>query len=406
MNEQKENNTQPSTGQTGPKRDINARTVLGNPILCAQFLRDNVNIPFLKNVQPEDIEDVSEKYRPYLGTEFESDTVKRIRIHDAKRENNFHEPLFLVSLTEHKSVVDYDVAMQLLKYMLCIWLDYGKEMKKQKSGASDRKGFRYPAIIPIVYYEGKASWTADRRFRARIADGELFRNWIPDFTYEIVRLHDYSNEELLARGNEMSLIMLFNKVQDAIGLSEFLNLPREDLDGMIKDSPEAVLDIIVSVMESLCVKIDATVEETQECVSKVKERSMGNLFENMEKMSIQEERKNTAQAKADAERAKEDAEKAKVDAKKAKADAKKAKEDAKKAKADYEKAKADSKKAKADAAVIKTELERARENNIRLVIEYSQNLNLSKEQAVHDLMEKCGIDRETARQKINLYWQA
>ena len=201
MKENKESNREPSTGQTGQKRDINAKTVLGNPTLFAQFLRDNVNIPCLKNVRPEDIEDVSERYRPYLGTEFESDTVKRVWIHKTENgDSRIQEPLFLISLTEHKSQVDYDVSMQLLKYMLCIWLDYGREMKAQKAGASDRKGFRYPAIIPVVYYEGKASWTAARRFSARISGGDLFRQWIPDFSYEVIRLHDYSNEELLSRG--------------------------------------------------------------------------------------------------------------------------------------------------------------------------------------------------------------
>lgn len=354
-----------------PRRDINSKTVLGNPVLYAQFLRDNINIPCLKHIQPEDIEDVSERYRPYLGTEFESDTVKRVWLRqDENRNSRLQEPLFLISLTEHKSQVDYDVSMQLLKYMLCIWLDYGKEIRMQKEGASGRKGFRYPAIIPIVYYEGKASWTAERQFRARISGGELFRKWIPDFSYEVVRLHDYSNEELLERGDEMSLIMLFNKIQDVIDLSEFLKLPRERLDGIVKDTPEAVLDIIVSVMESLCGKIDATEEETQKCVNKVKERRMGYLWENMEKMSIQEERRNTSLAQADAEMARADAEKAKV-----------------------------------DAEMAKTELEKALEDKISLVIEYSKKLNFPREQAILELTAKCGIDRETARKKVELYWE-
>ena len=349
-----------SAGPTDQKRDINSKAVLGNPILYAQFLRDNINIPFLKNVQPEDIEDVSERYRPYLGTEFESDTVKRVWIHqDNNTDSRTQEPLFLISLTEHKSQVDYDVAMQLLKYMLCIWLDYGKERKAQKTGASDRKGFRYPAIIPIVYYEGKPSWTADRQFRARISGGDVFCKWIPDFTYEVVRLHDYSNEELLSRGDEMSLIMLFNKIQDVIDLSEFLKLPQESLSRIVRDTPEAIIDIIVSVMESLCGKIDATEEETRKCVSKVKERKMGYLFENMEKMSIQEERRNTALARAEVERVKIDAEKAKKE---------------------------------------------ALEDKISLIIEYCKRLKISKDQTVQELTLKCGIDPETAQKKIDLYW--
>ena len=70
----------------------------------------------------------------------------------------------------------------------------------------------------------------------------------------------------------MSLIMLFNKIQDVIDLSEFLKLPQESLSRIVRDTPEAIIDIIVSVMESLCGKIDATEEETRKCVSKVKER--------------------------------------------------------------------------------------------------------------------------------------
>lgn len=66
----------------------------------------------------------------------------------------------------------------------------------------------------------------------------------------------------------MSMIMLFNKIQDTIDLFEFLKLPQERLDEIVKDSPESILDIIVSVMETLCGKIDATEEETRKCVYK------------------------------------------------------------------------------------------------------------------------------------------
>ena len=140
--------------------------------------------------------------------------------------------------------------------------------------------------------------------------------------------------------------MLFNKIQDTVDLSEFLKLPREKLNDIVKDTPEAILDIIASVMESLCVKIGATEEEMQECVSRVKERRMGYLFENIEKMDIQAERRNTAQARAEAQ-----------------------------------------------------------ENAIRSVIAVCQRLNAGKEQAVQEVVEVCGADRDTAVEKVNLYWK-
>ena len=154
--------------------------------------------------------------------------------------------------------------------------------------------------------------------------------------------------------------MLFNKIQDTVDLSEFLKLPREKLNDIVKDTPEAILDIIASVMESLCVKIGATEEEMQECVSRVKERRMGYLFENIEKMDIQAERRNTAQARAEAQRAQEEAQRTQ---------------------------------------------EEAQENAIRSVIAVCQRLNAGKEQAVQEVIEVCGADRDTALEKVNLYWK-
>ena len=161
-------------------RDISSKDVFSNPVLCAQFLRDNFDIPFLQNVQPEDIEDISSRYHPYLGTEFESDSVQKIRILDIGKEKDSvveaeNEPPFLISLIDHKSLVDYDVAMQLLRYMMCIWTAYKKELEAKHEGITRRKEFRYPVIIPIVYFEGEAKWTAARNFRERISRESQFR---------------------------------------------------------------------------------------------------------------------------------------------------------------------------------------------------------------------------------------
>ena len=46
----------------GQVKDVNNRQVFSNHVLCAQFLRDYADLDILKNVQPEDIEDVTDKY--------------------------------------------------------------------------------------------------------------------------------------------------------------------------------------------------------------------------------------------------------------------------------------------------------------------------------------------------------
>ncbi len=41
---------------------------------------------------------------------------------------NDETPFFLISLIEHKSNVDYNVVMQIFRYIAFIWADYEKEM--------------------------------------------------------------------------------------------------------------------------------------------------------------------------------------------------------------------------------------------------------------------------------------
>lgn len=85
--------------------DSSSKIIFENNILCSQFLRDYINLPCLKNVQPEDIEDVSDQYVPLFAEERNADRVKKVHI---KNEN----PFFPVSLIEHKSSLDYNVRHQ------------------------------------------------------------------------------------------------------------------------------------------------------------------------------------------------------------------------------------------------------------------------------------------------------
>lgn len=52
---------------------------------------------------------------------------------------------------------------QLLRYTVCIWDDYAKTMEKAHPGISKTKGFRYPPVFPIVYYEGTGKCMEQKR---------------------------------------------------------------------------------------------------------------------------------------------------------------------------------------------------------------------------------------------------
>ena len=260
--------------------DSSSKLIFDEPILCAQFLRGYINgIPCLKDVRPEDIEDVSEQYVPLFAEERNSDRVKKIHIKNGT-------PFFLVSLIEHKTKVEYNVTMQIFRYMVYIWESYEREEEKREKGISRRKDFRYPPILPIVYYEGRQEWTVPLDFRSRITEGNSFSKYIPDFQYYLVPLRKYSNEELLDRADEISLVMLVNKLQELGDISSFRSLPQEKLETALKDTPDHIADIIADILLAFLLKSKVPAEVAEDTAGKVREKKMGELFADMEPIDI------------------------------------------------------------------------------------------------------------------------
>jgi len=189
--------------------------------------------------------------------------------------------------------------------MVHIWEDYEKEMNRLYPHISSRKDFRYPPILPIVYYEGTAKWTAPLDLADRIMCGELLGKYLPHFEYQLITLHSISNTDLLAKGDEISLAMLINKIQTPEDMSAFVGLSGEQVDGILKDTSEHLLDILSKVFRALLYNMHMPEDEVEDAVARIKERKMGRLFENVT-MDIQAERHNTAEARAERDLARQE----------------------------------------------------------------------------------------------------
>lgn len=90
--------------------------------------------------------------------------MKRVHIRGIGEKNFL--PFFIISLIEHKSKVDYNVVIQIFRYMSFIWEDYEREMEKKQKGISRRKGFRYPPILRNICWKSFPGWR--RRWRRRV----------------------------------------------------------------------------------------------------------------------------------------------------------------------------------------------------------------------------------------------
>ena len=201
-------------------------------------------------------------------------------------------PFYLISLIEHKSNVDYNVVMQVFRYIVFIWEDYEKEMEKQQAGISKTKSFRYPPILPIVFYDSRENWTAAIRLHERVLLNDVLEEYIPDYRCILMQLKEYTNAELMKREDVLSVVMMLTNLHQA---SDFMKVESEVspeyLQKVLKDAPEYLLNIVIQVMRALLGKINVPDEEIEKFSEQIKEQHMGKLFANFEPYDVQATRR-------------------------------------------------------------------------------------------------------------------
>ena len=281
-------------------RDSGAKEIFDNHTLCAQFLRDYVDVGLLKDVQPEDIEDISERFLELWQENRDSDSVKKIRLHRrpdteggsaGQSGTGAGDTLYLLTLIEHQHKVDHSMSFRILRYIVQILTDYEKEMEAKEKGCTTRKDFRYPPVLPIVFFDGSGNWTAATDFRERVFLNDVLGDYIPAFQYLVVPLSRYSNRELIEKKDELSLIMLIDKLRSAADFRALRELPEGYLEEITKDSPESVLKLMGKLMAVLLLRLNVPKEEIEEFTDRIERREFAMLFPNFEGYDVQETRR-------------------------------------------------------------------------------------------------------------------
>lgn len=264
-------------------KDNGAKLIFDDPILCAEFLRGYVDIDLLKNVRPENIEDISERFLPMWQEGRDSDSVKKIHLPD--------NDLFLIAVIEHQSNVYYDMSFKLLRYMVLVLTDYESEQEKLHKGITKTKAFKYPPILPIVYYEGTAQWTAVKTFHERVYLSDVLGKHIPNFEYLIVPLTSYTNQELIEKNDELSLVMLVNKLRNSADFVKLQDIPPEYFERLSESTPEYLLKVISKIISVFLSRLNVPKEEIGDFTGRIERREFTMLFDSFEAYDVQETRR-------------------------------------------------------------------------------------------------------------------
>ena len=274
-------------------KDNSVKSILAEPELFAEFLRNFIPIDILKDVAPANIEDISERLISLVSEQKDGDTIKRVNLNDGKS-------LFVIAIVEHESKVNFRAPFKMLLYIALILNDYEKEVNKDVK-ITHAKDFKYPPILPIIFYDGESEWTAEMNFLDRTEMSEIFTKYIPKFEYELVSLKDYSFADLAEFDDILSLSMMVDKLKTAEAFSELGKLPKKYIE-RLKDMnvPPHLKELLVKVITVLLRKIDVPQDEIDVLVERIDERGVSEMLA-IENYSVQATRREADQQRAEAE---------------------------------------------------------------------------------------------------------
>ena len=266
-------------------KDNCLRLIFDEPELFAELLRDYVPIDMLKDISPADIEDMTEHFLPLFQDNRDADTVKRVNL-----KNN--PPLFVIAILEHSSTVNYRTSFKMLQYITLVLAEYEKEANKENGNACFAKGFKYPPVLPLVFYDGTGKWTAETNFLNKTELNDVFHKYIPKFEYELVNLNDYSEEDLIRFGNMLSLIMMIDKFQKTDSeMGVFSKLPPDYMEKLQLEIPMHLRKLLSDVVTVLLKRVNITDEEINEITEKIQGGRLQEMFAGWDNYDVQETRR-------------------------------------------------------------------------------------------------------------------
>ena len=167
------------------------------------FLKKYVGLEWAEGLTVDDIELVDKEFITDQFDTYESDLVYKI--------HKDGEEAYLFFLQEMQSSNDFTMPFRILVYMVAIWLDYFKNTDKNERR---KKGFKLPAIIPLVLYNGEDSWTAERRFRNYVDRNSLFGRYTVDFEYILISVDELEREFIESSNTLVDNVLLSDRIRE------------------------------------------------------------------------------------------------------------------------------------------------------------------------------------------------
>ena len=236
-------------GKTSNPHDKGYKRVLKNRRVLLHMLRKYTDFEWAWDVREEDIEFEDKEFVTDYFHTYESDLISKIRLGE--------QEIYLFLLLELQSGMDFTMPFRLLVYMVNIWEQYFRNVPEDKR---ELKEFRLPMVVPMVLYNGRESWTALRRFRDYLRDGDMFGEYGVNFEYALIDVRRLAKDLILQSNSVIDNIFYMDSAREkadflsAVGLvmDRVPELPADEknlletwfehaLEGMFREEEQAFI---------------------------------------------------------------------------------------------------------------------------------------------------------------------
>ena len=166
------------------------------------FLKKYIRADWVDSIDENALDLIDKTFIDADFKQKESDVIYKLKLKD-------REIIFYI-LQELQSSVDFTMPFRLLRYMTAL---LKREFRNTPKSIRELKGFRLPAIVPIVMYTGSANWTVIQSFKEYLQGYEQFGEYLIDFKYLLFDLTREPEEMILSTNEPMDIVFALDRTE-------------------------------------------------------------------------------------------------------------------------------------------------------------------------------------------------
>ena len=224
---------------TNEPHDVRQKLLFRNKKAFLSLLRDCIKAEWVDDLDADSLKIIETSFILQDFRKKEADVVYEATIGSGRQKVIFYV------LLELQSRVDYRMPYRLLLYIVEILRHcYNNANAKERR----RKNFKFPAVVPIVFFSGSRKWTASTSLRGMFDGESRFGASLIDFSYSLVDVKGYDDESVVGfQSRLLKVMMMLEKSKNAL---ELLDIARR-YEGEISKLDEEELRILAAALDIL-----------------------------------------------------------------------------------------------------------------------------------------------------------